>query len=57
MLFVEGSCYHFRICMAVCVLVCACMPLHVSVCFNVQVLGMCVFVYVCGLVMEETQRH
>lgn len=43
--------------MAVCVLVCACVPMHVSVCFRVQVLGMCVFVEVCGLVMEETQRH
>lgn len=43
--------------MAVCVLGCACMPMRVSVCFRVQVSGMCVFVEVCGLVMEETQRH
>lgn len=56
-LFVERSCYRFRICMAVCVLVCARMPMHVSVCFRVQVLGLCVFVYVCCLVLEETQGH
>lgn len=45
MLFVERSHYHFRVCMAVCVLVCACMPMHVSVCFRVQVIRyMCICV-------------